>query len=71
MPVAILTIAIDYKNRTMFPERKDNKIVKGERVSVTEEQAEHLFSTGLFEIIEDDEPPVRSRRDKTRVSPEI
>jgi hypothetical protein len=66
MPVAILTKARDYQNKSMFPKAKDGKILKGERVQVTEDEASHLFDTGLFEIIEDGAPP---KRGNVKVTP--
>jgi hypothetical protein len=56
MPTAILKKAADYTNKGIFG---DKKVLKGSRESVTEDQADHLEATGLFEIVEDNAPPKR------------
>jgi len=64
MPLATLTRALDYKNKVLFEDRLDGKIMRGETVTVTEGVAAHLFATGLFEIVDEDATPSKYQREE-------
>ncbi len=58
MPIAILSRGKSYLHPAMFGR---DRLVPGDEREVSEEQAEELHATGLFDIIEDGTPASRRR----------